>query len=148
LQDTGYIFLVVAYDLSRPHRQAFEMLNIAAAGAQSLGYKYDLLTSSTQEDMNAFRESFHPSYEICTADEITLKTIIRSNPGIVLLRRGTILGKWHYRNFDYRQFRGQQPDGVVLTLYRHSLEKHRIMLIAAILLLGLLLFNSQKAFKD
>jgi uncharacterized membrane protein YphA (DoxX/SURF4 family) len=141
LQDTGYTFLIVAYDLSKPNRTAFGMLNKAAAEGQNEGYTYYLLTSSTQEEIAAFRESFNPAYEICTADEITLKTIIRANPGIVLLRRGTILGKWHHRNFRPAGFREQQPDAVVLTGFRRSLEKHRIMLTAAVFLLGLMLFH-------
>jgi hypothetical protein len=141
LQDTGYTFLIVAYDLSRPDRKTFEMLNKAAAEGQHSGYTYYLLTSSTQEEIDAFRESVKPPYEICTADEITLKTIIRSNPGIVLLRRGTIVGKWHHRNFKYERFGEQQPDAVILTGFRHSIEKHRVLLLAALLFLGLFLFH-------
>ena len=141
LQDTGYTFLIVAYDLGKPNRMAFDRLNKAAEEGQKMGYKYYLITSSTQEEIDAFRESFNPSYAICTADEITLKTIIRANPGIVLLRRGTILGKWHHRNFEYSRFREQQPDGVVLTHFRHSVEKYRILLIATLLFLFLLVFH-------
>jgi hypothetical protein len=57
-----------------------------------------------------------------------------------LLRRGTIVGKWHYRNFRPDGFLKQRPDEVVLTGYRHSVEKHRVLLIASVLMLGLLLF--------
>jgi len=141
LQDTGFTFLIVASDLSKSNRPAFEMLNKAAREGQHSGYKYYLLTSSTREEIDAFRESFNPPYEICTADEITLKTIIRSKPGIVLLRRGIILGKWHYRNFDYSLYREQQPDAVVLDQYGRALEKHRIFLIASVFFFCFLLFH-------
>jgi hypothetical protein len=40
----------------------------------------------------------NPTYEFLFGDEVTLKTIIRSNPGLLYLRSGTIIGKWHYND--------------------------------------------------
>ena len=37
-------------------------------------------------------------YDYFTADEKVLKTIVRSNPGIILVKQGIILGKWHYND--------------------------------------------------
>lgn len=34
-----------------------------------------------------------------TSDEVTLKTIVRANPGLLLLKKGVIVGKWHYNDF-------------------------------------------------
>ena len=141
LNDPGYIFLIIACDLSRTDRRAFDSLNKAAEEGRDRGFKYYLVTSSTREEIATFRGSVKPAYEICTADEITLKTIIRANPGIVLLRGGTILGKWHHRNFRAGDFRGQNPDSVVLDHHRKSMEWMRVALIAAALMLGLALFH-------
>ena len=39
------------------------------------------------------------SYPFYFTDETTLKTIVRSNPGMLWLKEGTIVGKWHYNDF-------------------------------------------------
>lgn len=44
------------------------------------------------------------SHDVCSVDEITLKTMVRSDPGYMLLRAGTILGKWSWAripSFEY-----------------------------------------------
>ncbi|MBN1416413.1 MAG: DoxX family protein [Bacteroidales bacterium] len=145
LFDPACTFLIIAYDLYKSNRKAFEELNKAASEGKKSGFKFYMVTSSTKLEIASFRESVNPSFEICTADEIMLKTIIRSNPGIVLLRKGTILGKWHYRNFKYPDFRKSDLDSVVLSHYRDSIEKHKVMLIFALFFLVFCIFHRAKA---
>jgi hypothetical protein len=44
-----------------------------------------------------FSEKIGAAFPFLVADDILLKTIIRSNPGVLLLKDGTILKKWHYK---------------------------------------------------
>jgi triosephosphate isomerase len=55
------------------------------------------LTASLPVDIKEWRESTGAEYPFCTTDDITLKTIIRSNPGLLLLKGGTIINKWPNR---------------------------------------------------
>ena len=49
------------------------------------------------ERIQDFRKSTASPYPFVTADDILLKTIIRSNPGVVLLKKGKVIGKWHFK---------------------------------------------------
>lgn len=52
--------------------------------------------------IDSFRETIGAGYDFLQGDDIMLKTIIRSNPGVLLMREGVILDKWHYRKLpDY-----------------------------------------------
>lgn len=52
------------------------------------------MTSSTEEDILQWRDRTGAEYPFCQTDDIALKTMIRSNPGMFLLKNGTILQKW------------------------------------------------------
>jgi len=99
LQDDNYLFIAVAYDLSKSSLKNQKTLNDLAVWAKSQGYKFISLTSSTGNTLNTFKSKAHPTYDFFFGDEITLKTIIRSNPGLLLLKKGTILAKWHFNDF-------------------------------------------------
>jgi hypothetical protein len=60
---------------------------------------YVLTSSGTNEVM-----SYENSLQFCSADETTLKTMIRSNPGYILLKNGTIIGKWSWANLPYKRW--------------------------------------------
>ncbi len=45
-----------------------------------------------------FRSQFDTDYEYLYADDIILKTIVRANPGLVLLHDGVVMDKWHYND--------------------------------------------------
>ncbi|NND09512.1 MAG: hypothetical protein HKN87_24340 [Saprospiraceae bacterium] len=50
-----------------------------------------------KEMMTDFKQDAGIEFALLNADDILLKTIVRSNPGILLMQEGVILGKWHYR---------------------------------------------------
>ncbi|MBN2775901.1 MAG: DoxX family protein, partial [Prolixibacteraceae bacterium] len=53
------------------------------------------LTSSSFDQIDNLIYEYDLPFEFFNCDEITLKTIIRSNPGLLVIKNGTILGKWH-----------------------------------------------------
>jgi hypothetical protein len=59
---------------------------------------YAVTAYSDRERINSFQEAVGTKIPFFNADDILLKTIIRSNPGPVLWEDGTILQKWHYKN--------------------------------------------------
>jgi hypothetical protein len=58
------------------------------------GIPFYVLTSSGTKEMN----SYNNGLQFCSVDETTLKTMVRANPGYILLKNGTIIGKWSWAN--------------------------------------------------
>ncbi|MDQ1332660.1 MAG: hypothetical protein QG576_695, partial [Bacteroidota bacterium] len=56
--------------------------------------EFYVLTASGSDEVR----SFDKGIKFCFTDETTLKTMIRSNPGYILLKEGTITGKWSWAN--------------------------------------------------
>jgi hypothetical protein len=91
--------VIVAYDLNHTDADALERLNALAINlSQNFNTRTVMLTSNSAESANAFAKLHHLVFEIFYADEVPLKTIVRANPGVLLLKNGTILGKWHYHS--------------------------------------------------
>lgn len=91
----GYSLIVVAYKLNNTHTSAFESLNKLAEASDKAGIKFYALTS---EEAETFRHEHQCAYPFYTADETPLKTIMRSNPGLLLLKNGVVVNKWHYKH--------------------------------------------------
>jgi len=98
IYDENYVFILIAYDLHKSNTKSQDDLNTLANWANEAGMSFICLTASIQEDYVAFAEEHNTPYEFFNCDEITLKTIIRSNPGLVALKEGTVVGKWHYND--------------------------------------------------
>jgi hypothetical protein len=105
LEDDGYTFLIVAFKLKgekgnwKPSylNDWKEDINPLAAKALAAGHKVVGLTKFNDEaSIDDFRQSVGADYPFWRGDDIMLKTIIRSNPGVVLMKDGVILGKWHH----------------------------------------------------
>ena len=98
LSDAGYSLMVVAYHLSETHKETFtEKLNPLAAACEKAGVDFYCVTGG-DIPADPFRHELQTPYPFYTADETPLKTIIRSNPGLVLLKNGVVINMWHYRH--------------------------------------------------
>lgn len=98
LLDPNYTFILVAYNLDKYKAENQDAINTLAQEALNRGMNFFCLTASTEDLINEFKEEYLPPYEFFACDEITLKTIIRSTPGLVLTKDGTIIDKWHWRD--------------------------------------------------
>ena len=94
LYDENYVFMLIAYDINKTQRKNQDRINQLAGWAKEEGYSFICLTSSLYEDCDRFAEETGAPYEFFHADEIDLKTMIRSNPGLMVLKGGTVIAKY------------------------------------------------------
>lgn len=98
LSDENYTFLLVAHQLSLADESSIDLINELYDYSLVYGYPFYCLTSSSDEDIQQWKENTGAEYPFCLMDNITLKTIVRSNPGLVLLKNGTVVKKWSVHN--------------------------------------------------
>lgn len=99
LENPFYNFVIVAYDLSKADQQAIGDLNaLAINAAENFNIRTVFLTSNSTEDAELFSKKNKLVMEVFFADAIPLKSMVRSNPGLMLLKGGTVVNKWHYNN--------------------------------------------------
>ena len=98
LEDAGYTFLLISSKLEKAEESNVDRINEIYDYAQLQGYQFYCITGSDPMAIAEWIGNTGADYPICTMDEITLKTIIRSNPGLVLIKDGTIYNKWHNNN--------------------------------------------------
>ncbi|MCL2650972.1 MAG: DoxX family protein [Candidatus Azobacteroides sp.] len=98
LTDTSYTFLLISPKLEKANDTNVDKINDIFDYSKIFGYQFYCLTASSSNEITGWIENTGADYPICVTDETTLRTIIRSNPGLLLLKSGTIINKWHHRN--------------------------------------------------
>ncbi|MDR0765688.1 MAG: DoxX family membrane protein [Odoribacteraceae bacterium] len=93
LESNDYILLLVARQIEKVPRETQARVNRLAYHLHGKGYRVIGLTSSPDDAVSEFNARYRVPYDICTTDDTQLKTMIRANPGFLLLHRGTILVK-------------------------------------------------------
>jgi uncharacterized membrane protein YphA (DoxX/SURF4 family) len=138
LSDTGYVFLFIAYDLNESGPAGFEAAeNIAMYCSTMPSAKFYAVTASSTSDINKIREKYGFSFNFCSADETALKTMIRANPGLIVIKQGTIIGKWHYN--DMKQISLNSTNLLSVSLQQVSKSGERYLSYAIFLGFGMIL---------
>lgn len=103
-----YHFLAVMYNLDAANRNAIPLLQSLYLDASQAGYSFIGLTSTLPEEMTAFKQETGIGFELYNSDDVVLKSMIRSNPGLILLKDGVVIKKWHYNDFpNWEQVKGK-----------------------------------------
>jgi uncharacterized membrane protein YphA (DoxX/SURF4 family) len=96
LQSGKFTFLLISYDLDQAVLQPQQRINELAKTLMDKGYRFTGLTASVPEKAISFVQANNSPFNYLFCDQIVLKTIIRSNPGLMLIKDGQVYGKWHY----------------------------------------------------
>lgn len=96
LTKKGYTFLLVSPRLAVADDSNFGDIDQIYEYAEENGADFYCVTASANDEIERWRDLTGAEYHFCNADETTLKTMIRSNPGLMLLKDGTIIGKWSH----------------------------------------------------
>jgi len=94
LEDTSYTFLLISPHVELADDGAMDRINTTYDFAQQQGYRFLALTASDTEAVHRWLDLTGAEYSFEFMDELVLKTIARTNPAIVLLHDGRIIGKW------------------------------------------------------
>ena len=95
---------VIVYDLRKSNKDVFSEIKDVADEAIKNGYKVIGMSASGPDQTQALTEQYQLNFDFYFTDETTLKTIVRSNPGVLVLEKGTILQKVHYNDLDDLKF--------------------------------------------
>ena len=101
LYNEGCTFLLISTKIEDANTDKRNEINAVYDYAKENDYNFYCLTATglgSKELKEYLVESGEVEYEFANTDEITLKTIIRSNPGLVLIKDGIIINKWSYKN--------------------------------------------------
>ena len=124
LNDPGYTFLLVSPHLENADDSQLDRINELYEYAEDMNYPFYCLTSSGRKGIYRWQDITGAEYPFCQTDETVLRTVIRSNPGLLLVKDGTIIGKWSHNRLPVidedkaevpleQQAIGQMPDDSV-----------------------------------
>jgi hypothetical protein len=98
LSDEKGVFLLISQKLEKASDKNIDVINDVYDYSLENGFKFYCLTSSDEEAVKSWSNNTGAEYPFLTVDDVTLKTIVRSNPGLVLLKNGTVMQKWNHND--------------------------------------------------
>lgn len=141
LNDEGYTFLLVAHQLSQADDSTIDLINELYDYSVEHGYKFYCLTSSPDNDIEDWQERTGAEYPFCLMDNITLKTMIRSNPGLMLVKKGVIINKWSVNSLPDEYALTDRLENLPLAQINEKTFSHKVVLVFAWFAFPLLFFS-------
>jgi uncharacterized membrane protein YphA (DoxX/SURF4 family) len=110
VENPEFQLILISWDLQEASHSGLSSLRKVIDEANELNIPIVLITSSTSDIIEKYLNEYQLDVETLFADDIELKAMIRSNPGLVLMHNGIVIQKWPFRNF---------PDKTALESFIH-----------------------------
>ncbi|MBL4605974.1 MAG: DoxX family protein [Flavobacteriaceae bacterium] len=94
------VLLVIVYNMDKSDEEGFSAIKTAANKAIEKGYNVYGVSASFEDDLILTLNKYSLPFDFLFCDETTLKTMIRANPGLITLSKGTVTGKWNWNDAD------------------------------------------------
>ncbi len=94
------VLLIIVYNLDKTDEKGFPAIKELANKAIKKGYTVYGVSASFTDDLILTQNKYNLPFEFLFCDETTLKTIIRANPGVVILNKGTVVQKKNWNDLD------------------------------------------------
>lgn len=99
ITNPGYQFILAAPDIFKTKKTIYAEINKFVENCDKDSISFIGLSGSIPDDVELFRHEVQAIFPIYNVDETALKTMVRANPGIVLIHNGVVVEKWHWRDF-------------------------------------------------
>jgi hypothetical protein len=115
LSHRGYSVLMISRKMEDAGNKRLSDGFILGNYCLSNGINFYILTASGTDEVKKYDRGL----ELCSVDETTLKTMVRANPGYILLKEGTIIGKWSWANLPEKEwFLEQASQNITRKIYK------------------------------
>jgi peroxiredoxin len=94
------VMLVILYNLNTSDAKGFPAIKDVSEKAIKKGYTVYGVSASFSDDLLLAKEKYNLPFEFLFCDETTLKTMIRANPGVLVLDKGTVMQKKSWVDVD------------------------------------------------
>jgi uncharacterized membrane protein YphA (DoxX/SURF4 family) len=99
LKREGIQFMLIMYDIDKADRDVMGKINTFYAACEKDGVPFNAMSPASYDQTVAFRKETGSKYPMLNVDQTALKTIIRSNPGLMMLKDGVVTAMWHANDF-------------------------------------------------
>jgi hypothetical protein len=123
IEQGGYHFILFIHNISKANLNNFNEIKNFAKKCKEEQTPFIAVTGSTPKEIELFNESQNSNFKFYYSDETPLKTAIRNNPGLILLKDGYVIDKWSFRDIPtFDTFKKRIPT------YEAKLKKYKTIL--------------------
>jgi prepilin signal peptidase PulO-like enzyme (type II secretory pathway) len=99
IENPDYQFVLSVYDIQTADIDGMKNAGTLFNSLIDSDVGFAMLSSSGSDEIDNYKVDYGINYDVYLADDIELKAMIRANPGLVLLKNGVVIEKWHHNDF-------------------------------------------------